>query len=87
MTLCITIHKAQGEDRVRVPGKGLTATQHALFFGALRIGSATGHARFFTARRGSAAQVRRHAEEVFGPLTWHGTPDTEGMYGIAEVHL
>jgi hypothetical protein len=88
VTLFITIHKAQGENRERLPGGKLEATQHAQYFARLRFGSIDARQATFTSRRkGSASLVKKDMAEVFGDLEWKGTPETEGMYGMAKVNL
>lgn len=87
MTLYLTIHKSQGENRRRIAGK-LEATQHAMFYAEIRVGSADAHACFWSRRKGSATLVRKELDAAFGaPLDWRGTPDTEGTYGMAVIEL
>jgi hypothetical protein len=87
VTLYLTIHKSQGENR-RPDARGkLEATQEAKYYAALRVGSLDAHAIFSSRRRGSASAVKKQVEEAFGALDWRGTPDTEGMYGMAVVEI
>jgi hypothetical protein len=78
MTLYLTIRKAQGENRERVAGK-LEATQHAMYYAALHVGSLDTHAIFSSRRKGSASLVKKDVEQAFGALEWHGATDTYGM--------
>lgn len=88
MTLYVTIHKAQGENRQVDPHlHKLAATQHALYFARLHIGSPTGLVEFSSRNKQSASLVRKAVEATFGPQEWKGTPDIEGMYGMTKVQV
>jgi len=82
--LVILIHKSQGEARAETKTGKLVATQHAKYFATLRP-SPEGHAYFTTPTKSSVGNVKRHVEELFGPLDWRGMPGIEGVYGMAYV--
>lgn len=88
MTLYLTIHKAQGENRRPDTRGKLEATQEAKYYAALHVGSIEAHTIFSSRRKGSAGAVKKDVEQAFGALIdWRGTPDTEGMYGMAVVEI